>query len=92
MQERHDAVLRVVEQRMRDYYQGVKDQKGYMWDHRREMDAIVERIRAFRDSDHHSLSVICKTRRQAVRVHKTLAKNSMTFTCSISAVRRWPMA
>ena len=39
-----------------------------------EIDAIVERIEAFRASDHQSLGLICKTRRQATKLHKALAK------------------
>lgn len=40
----------------------------------KEIDAIVERIEEFRASKHHSLGVICKTRRQARRIHKALSK------------------
>lgn len=40
----------------------------------KEIEVIVEWIEQFRASDHHSLGVICKTRRQAKRVHKALSK------------------
>ncbi len=43
---------------------------------KQELNAIVERIEAFRNSAHNSLGIICKTRRQAARLHKTLAKQS----------------
>jgi len=39
-----------------------------------ELNAIVERIEAFRNTAHNSLGIICKTRRQAARLHQTLAK------------------
>jgi len=40
----------------------------------KEIDAMVERIEAFRGSDHKSLGLICKTRRQAAHLHKMLSK------------------
>ena len=40
----------------------------------KEINAIVERIEAFRTSDHQSLRLICKTRRQATKLHKALEK------------------
>mgnify|MGYP005847711771 CR=1 FL=1 len=41
---------------------------------KKEIDAVVQRIEAFRASAHNSLAIICKTRRQAARLHKTLEK------------------
>ncbi len=41
---------------------------------KREVDAIIERIEAFRESSHKSLGIICKTRQQAARLHQALTR------------------
>ncbi|MCA1779189.1 MAG: hypothetical protein LC637_07365, partial [Xanthomonadaceae bacterium] len=55
MQARLDAALREVERRMRDYNQDVKEQKEYMWEHRREMD-FIEKIASRQSIEQSELS------------------------------------
>ena len=43
-------------------------------DRRREVDAVIERIEDFNQSEHHSLGIVCKSRRHAQRLHKALEK------------------
>ena len=72
VQARLDRVLAGIENRMRDYDQDVKDQKTYMWEHRREMD-FIEKIASRQSIEQSELSgqALADQRKRLLKLKKS---------------------